>query len=558
MKGVSHKKRFLTISLFFVVLLSVLVTRLFSLMIFDRSFLKGQGDARSVRVIDIPAFRGMIFDRSGAPVAVSTPVESVWLNPKKFAPTDDELKKLAKLLKMTPSSINKRLANVEERGFIYLKRHINPNQAQKIKALNITGVNFKQEFKRYYPDAERLAQLVGFTNIDDDGLEGLELAYQDWLHGEPGKRRVIKDRTGRIIDELEVIQEPQPGHSLQLTIDRRIQFFAYHELKQTVKNFKAKSGSVVVLDAREGDVLAVVNYPSFNPNARGRYDVAAYRNRAMTDMFEPGSVTKPFTVASALQSGKFKPDTMINTNPGWMVVNGKTIRDIRNYGEIDVREVLQRSSNIGVSKMAMAVGADALIPFLRACGVANITDSGYPGESPGDIVDVRSAYPFVLATLSFGYSMSMTAIQLAKMYTIFANEGKLSPISLVRGVEMHKPKQVLEPEVATTVLGMLERVVKPGGTGTRAAVPGYRVAGKTGTARIAGDHGYKERRYLSTFAGIAPVSNPKLVVVVVIHEPSKEAYYGGLVAAPLFSKVMEASLRLLDIEPDAATGVKTS
>jgi len=558
MKGVSHKKRFLTISLFFVVLLSVLVTRLFSLMIFDRSFLKGQGDARSVRVIDIPAFRGMIFDRSGAPVAVSTPVESVWLNPKKFAPTDDELKKLAKLLKMTPSSINKRLANVEERGFIYLKRHINPNQAQKIKALNITGVNFKQEFKRYYPDAERLAQLVGFTNIDDDGLEGLELAYQDWLHGEPGKRRVIKDRTGRIIDELEVIQEPQPGHSLQLTIDRRIQFFAYHELEKTVKNFKAKSGSVVVLDAREGDVLAVVNYPSFNPNARGRYDVAAYRNRAMTDMFEPGSVTKPFTVASALQSGKFKPDTMINTNPGWMVVNGKTIRDIRNYGEIDVREVLQRSSNIGVSKMAMAVGADTLIPFYRKCGVASITDSGYPGESPGDIVDVRSAYPFVLATLSFGYSMSMTAIQLAKMYTIFANEGKLAPISLVHGVEMHKPKQVLEPEVATTVLSMLERVVKPGGTGTRAAVPGYRVAGKTGTARIAGDHGYKERRYLSTFAGIAPVSNPKLVVVVVIHEPSKEAYYGGLVAAPLFSKVMEASLRLLDIEPDAATGVKTS
>ncbi len=556
MKGASHQKRFLAISCFFLVLLSILVWRMVALMILDRNFLQGQGDARHVRVVNTPAFRGMIFDRQGAAIAVSTPVQSVWLNPKKFNPTPSELSRLAKILKMPPKSISKRVNDNDARGFVYLKRHLNPAQAQKIEALNIPGVNFKQEFKRYYPDAESLAQLLGFTNIDDDGIEGLELAYHDWLDGVPGKRRVIKDRTGRVIDELGVIQEPRPGQGLQLSIDRRIQFFAYHELEKTVKEFGAKSGSVVVLDAKDGEVLSIVNWPSFNPNARGRYEVSAYRNRAITDTFEPGSVTKPFSIASALESGLFKPDTVIDTRPSWMMLEGHAIRDVGNYGVLDVSGVLQHSSNVGVSKMVLASPPEQLINFLKRCGVGSRTASGYPGESEGVIVSPSETGPFMLATLSFGYGLSITTLQLAKMYAIFANEGRLMPVHLLHSEEDNPGKQVVSPTIANQVLAMMELVVKPGGTGTRAAVPGYRVAGKTGTSRIAGANGYKEKRYIASFAGVAPVSNPRLVVAVVIHEPTKGSFYGGRVAAPLFSKVMEASLRLLDIEPDAASEVR--
>jgi cell division protein FtsI (penicillin-binding protein 3) len=556
MKEASHQKRFVMLSLFFIAILGILVWRMISLMILDRSFLQGQGDARSVRVVNTPAFRGMIFDRQGAAIAVSTPVQSVWLNPKKFDPTPDELKQLAKILHKKPKNIAEKVRRVEARGFVYLKRHLNPTQAQKIEALHIPGVNFKQEFKRYYPDADSLAQLIGFTNIDDDGIEGLELAYHDWLNGVPGKRRVIKDRTGRIIEELGVIQEPRPGQGLQLSIDRRIQFFAYNELQKTVTAFGAKSGSVVVLDAKDGEVLAAVNFPSFNPNARQRYDVSAYRNRAMTDMFEPGSVIKPFGIASALESGLFTPDTVIDTRPSWMMLEGHAIRDVGNYGVLDVRGVLQHSSNVGMTKMVLASPPEQLIDFLKRCGAATQTASGYPGESEGTIVNVAETTRFMLATLSFGYGLSMTTLQLAKMYTVFANHGHLMPVHLLHSDEPPLGKQVLSAKISQQVLEMMELVVKRGGTGTKAAVPGYRVAGKTGTARIAGQHGYQDKRYIASFAGVAPVSRPRIVVAVVIHEPTKNSFYGGRVAAPLFSKVMEASLRLMDIEPDAATEVR--
>ncbi|MDX2346439.1 MAG: penicillin-binding protein 2, partial [Legionella sp.] len=541
---------------FFLIILGVLVWRMIALMVLDRSFLQGQGDARSLRVVSMPAFRGMIFDRQGAAVAVSTPVQSLWLNPKKFDPTPTELKQLAKTLKIPAKNISKRVDKVEARGFMYLKRHLTPAQAQKIEALNIPGVNFKQEFKRYYPDAESMAQLIGFTNIDDDGIEGLELAYHDWLDGIPGKRRVIKDRTGRIIDELGVIQEPRPGQGLQLSIDRRIQFFAYHELEKTVIAYGAKSGSVVVLDANDGEVLAAVNFPSFNPNVRQRYDVSAYRNLAMTDMFEPGSVIKPFGIASALQSGLFTPDTVIDTRPSWMMLEGHAIRDVGNYGILDVRGVLQHSSNVGMTKMVLASPPEHLIDFLKKCGAATQTASGYPGESEGTMMNAAETTRFMLATLSFGYGMSMTTLQLAKMYTVFANNGRLMPVSLLHSDEAPSGKQVLDAKISEQVLDMMESVVKRGGTGTKAAVPGYRVAGKTGTARIAGQHGYEEKRYIASFAGVAPVSHPRIVVAVVIHEPTKNSFYGGRVAAPLFSKVMEAALRLMNVEPDAATEVR--
>jgi len=558
MKGVNHKARFLTLVFFFSLLLVVLIYRMIDLMIIDRSFLQGQGDARSVRVVNTPAFRGMILDRQGTALAVSTPVQSLWLNPKKFDPTPARQKQLARLLGMTSQEISDRISGLEQRGFIYLKRQLTPALAQKIEALDIPGVNFQQEFKRYYPDAESLAQLLGFTNIDDDGLEGLELAYQSWLNGVPGKRRVIKDRTGRIIDELEVIQEPKPGQSLHLSIDRRIQFFAYHELEKTVTEFGAKSGSIVVLDTHDGEVLAVANWPSFNPNARDHYELESYRNRAMTDLFEPGSVTKPFSIASALESGKFKPDSIIDTRPSWMMVEGHAIRDTRSYGVLDVGGVLQHSSNVGVSKMALASPPEQLINFLRRCGIGSRTDSGYPGESDGVIVNATEAGPFVLATLSFGYGFSMTTLQLAKMYAIFANEGRLLPVHLLHAETSEAGERVLSPVISKQVLRMMESVVKPGGTGTQAAVPGYRVAGKTGTARIAGKEGYKVRRYVASFAGIAPASKPRLVVAVVINEPRKVSYYGGRVAAPLFAKVMEAALRILDVEPDDAGEARAS
>ncbi len=553
MKKENHRARFFAVSFFFLLILAALIWRMVVLTILDRPFLQGQGNARSLRVVDIPAFRGMILDRTGSPVAVSTPVQSLWVNPKLFQPNPKQLRVLAKLLGLSADELSSHVKAVHQRGFVYLKRQLTPMLAQKIEALHVPGVHFQQEFKRYYPDADSMAQLLGFTNLDDNGIEGLELAYQDWLVGVSGKQRVLKDRTGRVIDDLGIVQEPRPGKDLQLSIDRRIQFFAYHELQETLTKFGAKSGSVVVLDVESGEVLAIANLPSFNPNARARYTLDSYRNKAITDTFEPGSVMKPFSIASALESGQYKPDTIIDTNPSWMVVHGHTIRDIHNYGVLDVRGVLQHSSNVGVSKMVLSSPPEQLIGLLTRCGVGMRTESGYPGESDGSIVNLADANPFVLATLSFGYGMSVTTLQLAKMYAIFAHEGRLFPIRLLHDQGQEQGVQVLDPVIANQVLAMLEFVVSEG-TGIPAKVSGYRVAGKTGTARIAGKKGYSERRYIASFVGIAPVSKPRLVVAVVINEPSLAAYYAGQVAAPLFSKVMGASLRILDVQPDQATG----
>lgn len=554
MKKNNHRARFYVIGFFFAAIMTALLCRMVVLTVLDRPFLQGQGDARSVRVIDIPAFRGMILDRNGAPIAVSTPVQSLWVNPKLFHPTRHQLKMLAKLLDVPEKHISSYIQSVNKRGFVYLKRQLPPTVAQKIEKLHIPGLNFQQEFKRYYPDAESMSQLLGFTNIDDDGIEGLELAYQDWLFGEPGKRRVIKDRMGHVIDDLGIVTEPRPGKDLQLSIDRRIQFFANHELQETLNKFQAKSGSVVVLDTKTGEILAIANLPSFNPNIRHRYSLDSYRNKAITDTFEPGSVMKPFSIASALESGLYTPETIIDTNPSWMVVHGKTIRDIHNYGVLDVKGVLQHSSNVGVSKMVLSSPPEQLINLLIRCGVGVRTESGYPGEGEGSIVKVKDANPFVLATLSFGYGLSVTSLQLAKMYSIFAHQGQLYPIRLIHYEGNESGTQVLKPEISDQVLAMMEYVVNEG-TGIPAKVPGYRVAGKTGTARIAGKKGYSERRYIASFVGIAPVSNPRLVVAVVINEPSLSTYYAGQVAAPLFSKVMGAALRILDVEPDQPTSL---
>ncbi len=551
MKKAAHRARLLTIVFFFILILAVLIWRMLDLMVVNRQFLQGQGNARSLRVVDIPAFRGMIIDREGAVLAVSTPVQSLWINQKGFAPDAKQLVVLAKLLGLPTTRLSKYVHPAHARDFVYLKRQIDPILSKEIAELKIPGLNFQQEFKRYYPEADSTAQLLGFTNIDDNGIEGLELAYQHWLVGYSGKKRVVKDRAGRIIEELDMVKEPQPGHLLQLSIDRRIQFFAYHELQNTLVKYGAKSGSVVVLDTQSGEVIAIANAPSFNPNARSHYTLDSYRNKALTDTFEPGSVIKPFSIASALDTGRFTPDTIIDTRPSWMIVNGHTIRDVHSYGILDVTGVLRHSSNVGVTKMVLTSPPEQLIDMLMRSGIGQRTESGYPGEGEGSIVKTTDANAFVLATLSFGYGMSASALQLAKSYLIFANKGRLLPISL-----LHNPdqpvvtgQQVIDPKTANQVLAMLEAVVNDG-TGKSADVPGYRVAGKTGTARVAGKKGYEEHKYIASFVGIAPVSNPRLIVAVFIHQPTKGGYYGAEVASPLFSKVMTAALRTLDIAPD--------
>lgn len=551
MKKTSHQIRLFVVAFFFIVILLVLIWRMLDLMVLNRQFLRGQGNARSLRVVSIPAYRGMISDREGAALAISTPVQSLWVNPKSFQPNDVQLKKLSNFLGESPKQLSKHVKSLNTRGFIYLHRQLTPMVAKKIAALNIPGVHFQEEFKRYYPEADSTAQLIGFTNIDDNGIEGLELAYQHWLVGFSGKKRVVKDRTGRVIEELDMISAPQPGHALQLSIDRRIQFFAYHELKNTLDKFGAKSGTVVVLDTKTGEVLAIANSPSFNPNARSHYTLDSYRNKAFTDTFEPGSVMKPFSIASAMDTGRFTPTTIIDTRPSWMIVHGHTIRDVHNYGVLDVTGVLRYSSNVGVTKMVLTSPPEQLIDLLMRSGIGQRTESGYPGESEGAIVRAKDANPFVLATLSFGYGMSVTAAQVAKSYLVFANHGRLLPINLLHN-EQQKPVegvQVINPKTADQILAMLEAVVNDG-TGKAAQVPGFRVAGKTGTARVAGKNGYAERRYIGSFIGIAPVSDPRLIVAVFIHEPTKGGYYGAAVAAPLFSKVMGMALRILDVKPD--------
>jgi cell division protein FtsI (penicillin-binding protein 3) len=553
MKKSRHLARLSIVAAFFGLLLLILIWRMIDLTVLHRQFLQGQGNARSLRTVDIPAYRGMITDRYGAALAISTPVETVWVNPKEFSPDKEQFMSLAEYLHLTPKQLSRKIVNAENdnREFVYLQRQLPPALSKEIEALKIPGVNFQKEFKRYYPDSSSISQLLGFTNVDDQGLEGIELAYQDWLKGIVGKKRVLKDRLGRIIEELNVVKEPRPGRDLVLSIDRRLQYLTYSELNKTVEEFGAKSGSVVVVDTENGEILAMANAPSYNPNSRGHYDKDTYRNRAVIDTFEPGSVMKTFSIASALETGLYTPQTIIDTNPSWMSVHGRTVRDIHNYGVLDVTGVLQHSSNVGVTKMVLASPPEQLIGLLQRSGFGQRTESAYPGESEGNIVKVKDANPFVLATLGFGYGLSVTALQLAKAHMIFANNGKLIPVTLLHNDPPTEGVQVIKPKTAEQVLLMMEAVLKDG-TGKSARVPGYRVAGKTGTARVAGKDGYKDRKYTASFIGIAPVSKPKFVVVVIIHQPSRKGYYAAAVAAPLFSKVMAGALRLFNIPTDEA------
>ncbi len=536
--------------------MSVLVARGVDLQVLNKEFLQEEGTARYLREISIAAHRGSILDRHGQPLAVSTPVDSVWVEPRQFLTARSRWPELAGVLRIPEQRLQEALQGREKREFVYIVRRIAPALAARVMALQIPGVSLQREYRRYYPAGEVTGHLLGFTNVDDVGLEGLELAYDNWLRGTPGSKRVIKDRLGHVVEDVERIEQPRPGRDLQLTIDRRLQYLAYRELLAAVKRHRAKGGSLVLLDARSAEVLAMVNQPAFNPNNRERLRGERYRNRAITDMFEPGSTMKPFTIATALQSGRYRPGTLIDTAPGYYRVGGHTVRDSRNYGRIDLSTIIQKSSNVGASKIALTLAPERIWQTFHRVGFGELAGEGFPGESSGVFSDYHTWSELERATLAFGYGVAVTPLQLARAYTVLAGDGRLRTVSVVKGQgeQLDAGPRVFSGRVLRQVRSMMERVVSGEGTGARAAVPGYHVAGKTGTVRKPVAGGYSEDRYVALFAGMAPASDPRLVMVVVVDEPSGEEFYGGDVAAPVFARVMAGALRLLAIPPDALPG----
>jgi cell division protein FtsI (penicillin-binding protein 3) len=524
-----------------------LVGRAVQLQVMETGFLQDQGKARFLREVSLPTTRGTISDRNGEPLAVSTPVDSVWVNPGELLEVPERIAELADVLEADRDDFERKLTQRAGREFVWLKRRLHPEVAAQIRALEIPGVFLQKEYRRFYPDGEVAAHLVGFTNIDDIGQEGLELAYNDWLDGVPGSKRVIKDRLGRTVEEVELIREPQPGKDLRLTIDRRLQYLAHRELERTVLKHGARSGSVVLMDVATGEVLAMANQPSYNPNQPSSSS-DGLRNRAMTDVFEPGSVMKPVAVLSALENELVRPDTVIDTSPGYLYMSGYTIKDHRNYGQLDISGIIMKSSNVGMSKLVSQLSPERMWDTYTRLGFGEATGTGFPGESAGVLRNYRRWRPVEQATISYGYGISVTVLQLAQAFAVFADEGRLRQPSLVYGA-VNPPISVADPELARQVAAMLETVPSNEGTGRQARVPNYRIAGKTGTSRKASAAGYASR-YVASFAGFAPASNPRLVLVTIINDPSGELYGGGDVAAPLWSSVMGGAMRLLNIPPD--------
>ncbi|MEO8445455.1 MAG: penicillin-binding transpeptidase domain-containing protein [Gammaproteobacteria bacterium] len=526
-----------------------LVARAVHLQVFNTDFLNKQAAARHLRVATLSATRGVIKDRNGEPLAVSTPVDSVWVNPSQLLEEPDRIKGLAAALKLDSGELTSRLTRNVRKEFYYLKRHMNPAAAAAIDAMQVPGVHLLREYRRYYPAGEVTGHLLGFTNIDDKGQEGLELAFDNWLHGVPGKKRVLRDRFGRVIEDVESLLPPSPGRDLVTSIDLRIQYLAYRELKAAVQRHQAASGSAVVIDVATGEVLADVNQPTFNPNDRGQFSPMMFRNRAITDILEPGSTFKPLIVAAALESGRFNSRSLIDTNPGFVQVGNRTFEDKHNYGVVDLATLLAKSSNVGAVHVSMQLDKEMLWNTLSRFGAGRLTSSGYPGESAGMLPPFQGWRPIGQATMAFGYGLSMTALQLAEAYAVLAGDGLYRPVSLVRVDRPPIARRVVSPETARSVVAMLEQVVSAEGTGLKAAVDGYRVAGKTGTARKVAAGGYADDRHTAVFAGIVPATAPRLAIVIVVDEP-KGQYYGGDVSAPVFSAVAAGALRILAVPPD--------
>lgn len=554
LEGALYPWRFRIVLTLLALMVGVIGWRIVDLQVVDHGFLKTQGDARSVRHIPIPAHRGLITDRHGEPLAVSTPVTTLWANPRELQAAQARWPELAEVLGQEPAVLQQRLKDQAEREFIYLVRGLTPEQGQRVLDLKIPGVYSQEEFRRFYPAGEVAAQVVGFTDIDDRGREGLELAYDEWLAGVPGKRQVLKDRRGRLIKDVQVVKNAKAGKALALSIDLRLQYLAHRELRNALLEFGAKAGSLVMLDVKTGEVLAMVNQPTYNPNNRRNLQPDAMRNRAMTDLFEPGSTMKPISMSAALESGRWKPSDVVEVWPGSLRIGRYTIRDVsRTEGrELSLTGILINSSNVGMSKVAFDIGGTAIHEVMRKVGFGQDTGLGFPGERVGNLPSYREWRKAETATLSYGYGLSVTAVQLAHAYSTLANDGRLVPMSLTRVDQQPEGAEVVSPEVAKTIQGMLQEVIEAPRGVFRAQVPGYHVAGKSGTARkaSASSRGYQENAYRSMFAGFGPMKDPRIAIAVVIDEPSKSGYYGGLVSAPVFSRVMSGALRLMNIAPD--------
>lgn len=558
----SHLGRFYLVAAVLSVLLLLLVGRVLSLQIIDTErgyeFLQDQGAMRSVRTAEIPAYRGVITDRRGEPLAVSTPVISIWADPSILSKSE-RLNELAAALDMARSELDGRLERYRGKRFMYLKRHMVPAAAREVLALKISGVQGEREYQRFYPAGEVAAQLVGFTNVDDQGIAGLELAYDDWLKGVPGKKQYIKDLHGEVVRDIGVLQPAHPGKGLTLSIDLRLQYLQHRELQKAVIAAGAESGSVVTLDAHTGEVLAMVNYPGYNPNSRESAKAASMRNRAMTDVYEPGSTMKTLTLVAALESGRFTTQTMIDTSPGRIRVGPKVYPDPRNYGLISVSRIIEKSSQVGVTKIALDLGHEPIREVFARFGIGRPPGTGFPGESAGLLPDRARWYATEKVSLAFGYGITATPLQLARAYSAFANDGVIQPVSLLAlEGEVEKGERVVSPQIAREVLGVLHAVTGEYGTAKKARVPGYPVGGKTGTVHKVGPAGYIDDQYVALFAGIAPVDNPRVVTVVVINGPQGEAYGGGAVAAPVFSAVTRGALRLLNVPPTEIEAVASA
>ena len=536
---------------FFGFVACALVARAVYLQVLDKEFLNRQADTRHLRTEIIVAHRGAILDRHGEPLAISTPVDSIWVNPRQFASAIDSVPQLAAALGLQPEALMRRITRSMDKEFLYLKRHVVPQKAQQVLALKLPGINVQREYRRYYPASEVAGHLVGFTNIDDVGQEGLELAANNWLSGESGAKRVLKDRRGRSIENVESIRPPHHGKDLYASIDLRLQYLAYRTLKAAVKSYNAHSGSVVIIAIATGEVLAMVKQPTYNPNDRSQFSAERYRNRAITDIFEPGSSIKPLIVVAALESGQYRAGSTIDTSPGYVDIGAKRIEDSRNLGRINLTTILVRSSNVGITKLAMTLPAEQLWDSLTKFGLGEMTGSGFPGESAGMLTHYSHWRPISQATIAYGYGISVTPLQLVQAYAAIGNDGIMQPVSLFAIDGPSGGNRIMSSDTAVAVRRMLEEVVRPGGTGAKASVSGYRVAGKTGTAWKFAKGGYSQDKYISIFAGLAPASNPRLAMVVVIDEPGGELYYGSDVAAPVFANIMSESLRLLAVAPDA-------
>ncbi|MEZ9057118.1 penicillin-binding transpeptidase domain-containing protein [Vibrio pelagius] len=547
------KWRFNLVIAFVFLVFAALVSRVAYIQIIEPDNLIRQGDLRSVRVKEIPSARGIISDRNDEPLAVSVPVEAVWADPKTIFDKDglaqiDRWYALADVLGLERQSMIDKISANKTRRFIYLQRQVSPAMAKYIRDLKLVGVGLKAESRRYYPAGEISAHLIGVTGIDGHGLEGVERSYDQWLTGEAGKRTIRKDRYGRVVENI-ALEEREQGKPLTLTIDQRLQAIAYREIKQAVADHRATSGSAILLDVKTGAVLAMVNAPSYNPNNRADLQSFKMRNRVLTDAMEPGSTVKPFVVLAALENGTATPDTVINTGNGIMQIGGSRVRDTSKVGKADLAMILKKSSNIGVAKLALDMPLEALLGLYSSVGLGEMSGLNLVGETTGIFPNRRRWSKFEIATLSFGYGLSVTPIQLAHAYATLANKGVYEPIHIIENNEQDFSKQIIDRDNAQLVLEMLEGVTQKGGTATRAAVPGYRVAAKTGTSRKAEAGGYSDE-YIAITAGVAPVSDPRVSLVVVVNEPQGDLYYGGSVAAPVFSEIMKGALQILNVPAD--------